>query len=302
MLESEMRTKKIFFRKHICLFVALVLFLSAVGFSQTEDLEVRVRVRRANVREQPSMKGEIIAVVKRGQILQVDRKEGEWYLVRLPLSLEGYALPGYIHESMVQVVGEEKVQPEIKVPKKRIADRPVRFGVGLLVGLPFVSDMNYDSKSNINGYFSCRVTEAFSLELSVHYIRADVEGRPSRLSAGDLSIIPVQMSIQRYFFLRDKTFLYVSGGISYHFTNFSVDDTSMSREETVESTLGFHVGAGVEYFFKETLAVKIDMKYCLASTSGSWSFIDPVLGPQSGQIDDIKLDTLLVGIGIKFFF
>ncbi len=69
--------KKIFFRKEICVFVALVLFLSTVGFSQTEDLKIRIRVRRANVREQPNMKGEIIAVVKRGQILQADGKEGE---------------------------------------------------------------------------------------------------------------------------------------------------------------------------------------------------------------------------------
>jgi outer membrane protein W len=300
--EREMRMKKILFRKEICVFIALVLFLSAVGFSQTEDLEVRVRVRRANVREQPNLKGEIIAVVKRGQILQVDRKEGEWYFVRLPLSLEGYALPGYIHESVVQVVGKEKEQAEIKKPKKRVEDRPVRFGIGLLAGLPFISDENYNSKANINGYFSYRVTEAFSLELSVHYIITDVEGRPSGLSAGDLSSIPVQMSIQRHFFLREKTFLYVSGGINYYFTNFSVEDSSMSREETVEGTLGFHIGAGVEYFVKENLILKLDMKYCFASTSGSWSYIDPVLGPQSGQIDDIQLDTLLFGIGIKFFF
>lgn len=294
--------KKIFFRKQICVFVVLILFLSAVGFSQSEDLKVRIRVRRANVREQPNMKGEIIAVVKRGQILQVDAKEGEWYLVRLPLSLEGYALPGYIHESVVQVVGEEEVQPEIKIPKKRVEDRPIRFGVGLLAGLPFISDENYNSRANINGYFSYRVTEAFFLELSVHYIKTEVEGRPSGLSAGDLSAIPVQMSIQRHFFLREKTFVYVSGGINYYFTNFSVEDTSMSREETVEGTLGFHIGAGIEYFIKENLAAKLDMRYCFASTSGSWSFIDPVLGPQSGQIDDIKLDTLLFGIGIKFFF
>ncbi len=294
--------KKFFLRKEICVFVALVLFLSAVSFSQTEDLKIRVRVRRANVREQPNMEGEIIAVVKRGQILQADGKEGEWYLVRLSLRLEGYALPGYIHESVVQVVGEEKVQPETKVPKRKLEERPVKFGVGLLVESSIFSDEDYTSNVNLNGYFSYRVTEAFSLELSVHYFIAGVEGRTPGLSAGDLSVIPVLMSIQRRFFLYEKTFAYVSGGIGYYFNSFSVGDTSMSREETAESTLGFHVGAGVEYFLKKNLALKLDMKYCFVSTSGSWSYIDPITGPESGQIDDIKLDTLLVGIGITFFF
>ena len=294
--------KKIFFRKEICVFVALVLFLSTIGFSQTEDLKIRIRVRRANVREQPNMKGEIIAVVKRGQILKVDGKEGEWYLVRLPLSLEGYALPGYIHESSVQVVGEEKVQPDTKVPKRRLEERPVKFGVGLLVGVSYLPDRDYKSAANFDGHFSYRVSEEFSLELSVHYFNTRVNGRPLGLSAGDLSVIPVQLSIQKRFLLQEKTFGYISGGIGYYFTSFSVGDTSMSREETAESTLGFHVGAGVEYFIKKNLALKLDMKYCIASTSGSWSFIDPVTGSESGPIDEIKLDTFLLGIAITFFF
>jgi outer membrane protein W len=170
------------------------------------------------------------------------------------------------------------------------------------VGASYLSDDNYNSAANFNGHFSYRVTEDFSLELSVHYFKARVEGRPLELSEGDLSVIPVQMSIQRRFFLQEKTFAYVSGGIGYYFTSFSVGDTSMSREETAESTLGFHVGAGVEYNFKKNLSLKLDIKYCFASTSGSWSFIDPITGPESGQIDDIKLGAFLVGIGITFFF
>ena len=294
--------KKIFLRKEICVFVALVLFLSAISFSQTEDLKIRVRIRRANVREQPNMEGEIIAVVKRGQILQADGKEGEWYLVRLPLRLEGYALPGYIHESVVQIVGEEKVQPDIKVPKRKLEERPVKFGVGLLYENSVFYDENYTSASHFNGHFSYRVTEEVFLELSVPYLKARVEAISPGLSEGDLSVIPVQMSIKKRFFLYEKTFAYVSGGIGYYFNSFSVGDTSMSREETVESTLGFHAGAGIEYLVKKNLALKLDVKYCFVSTSGSWSYVDPVLGPQSGQIDDIKLNALHVGIGITFFF
>ncbi|MGD8536814.1 MAG: SH3 domain-containing protein, partial [Candidatus Aminicenantes bacterium] len=102
-----MRMTQVVLKKNVCLLLTLVLFLSVVGFSQTEGMKIRVKVRRANVREQPSMESEIIAVVKRGRILQVEGKEGEWYLVRLPLRLEGFVLPGYIHESDVEVVSAE---------------------------------------------------------------------------------------------------------------------------------------------------------------------------------------------------
>lgn len=96
---------KIFKRKNLALVLGIFMFLSAAGISQAEDIKVRVRVRRANIREKPSLRSEIVAQVRRGRILQVDRKEGEWYRVRLPLKLEGYSLPGYIHQSIVKTSG-----------------------------------------------------------------------------------------------------------------------------------------------------------------------------------------------------
>jgi opacity protein-like surface antigen len=73
--------------------------------------------------------------------------------------------------------------------------------------------------------------------------------------------------------------------------------------EKVKNALGFHLGGGIEYFFKGNLAVKVDLKYCFIKTSGSRSFIDPGTGlPVSQTIDNIRLNTLLIGIGIKHIF
>jgi outer membrane protein W len=289
-------------KKRVCLLLALVLFLAVVGFSQTEDLKIRVKVRRANVREQPNMEGETIAVVRRGAILQVDGKEGEWYLVRLPLKLEGYALPGYIHESVVEVVGAEIPPSEIKIPKKRSEGKPRKFGAGLIIGGSFPSGDNYNSGVNFNAHVSYSFIEEFTLELSVQDFEMGVEGRLERLSRGDLTIIPIQLSIQKRFPFQPKTFAYITGGIDYYLNDFTLRDTSFSRVETVKNTLGFHVGSGIEYFLRENLALKLEIKVCFQSPSGSWSYIDPVTGPESGQFDNIKLDTVLFGIGVTYHF
>ncbi len=289
-------------KKRVCLLLVLVLFLCVIGFSQTEDMKVKVKVRRANVREQPNIEGETIAVVRRGTILQADGKEGEWYLVRLPLELEGYALPGYIHESVVEVVGAEIPTSEIKIPKKRSEGKPRKFGAGLIIGGSFPSGDNYNSGVNFTAYVSYSFIEEFTLELSVQGFEMGVEGRPGRLSRGDLTIIPIQLSIQKRFPFQPKTFAYITGGIDYYLNDFTLRDTSFSRVETVKNTLGFHVGSGIEYFLRENLALKLEIKVCFQSPSGSWSYVDPVTGPESGQFDNVKLDTVLFGIGVTYHF
>jgi hypothetical protein len=298
-----MRMTQVVLKKRECLLVALVLFLSVVGFSQTEGMKIRVKVRRANVREQPSIEGEIIAVVRRGVILQVDGKEGEWYLVRLPLKLEGYSLPGYIHESVVEAVSAELPQFKIKMEEKKLEERPRKFGAGLIIGASFPAGDYYNSAAYFKAHLSFKTVEEFTLELSVQGYDMGVDGNfPDGLSGGDLRIIPIQLSLRKSFPFQSNTFAYFSGGIGYYLNSFTLGDTRFNREETVESALGYHLGAGIEYFFKGNLALILEVKYFFVSTSGSWSYIDPVTGFESGQFNDIKLDSAIFGIGIAFHF
>lgn len=295
-----MRMTQVVLKKRVCLLLALVLFLSVIGFSQTEGLKIRVKVRRANVREQPSIEGEIIAVVKRGRILQADGKEGEWYLVRLPLKLEGFALPGYIHESVVEVVGAEL--PRIKIQEKKLEEKPRKFGAGLIIGASFPADDYYNSGAYFNAHLSFKTVEEFTLELSIQGFDVGVDDNPDGLSGGDLRIIPIQLSLKKHFPFQSNTFAYFTGGIGYYLNSFTLGDTSFNREESVKSTLGYHLGAGIEYFFKGNLALILEVKYFFMSTNGSWSYTDPVTGPESGQFNDIKMDSALFGIGISYHF
>lgn len=295
-----MRMTQVVLKKRVCLLLALVLFLSVIGFSQTGGLKIRVKVRRANVREQPSKEGEIIAVVKRGRILQTDGKEGEWYLVRLPLKLEGFALPGYIHESVVEVVGAEL--PRIKIQEKKLEEKPRKFGAGLIIGASFPADDYYNSGAYFNAHLSFKTVEEFTLELSIQGFDVGVDDNPDGLSGGDLRIIPIQLSLKKHFPFQSNTFAYFTGGIGYYLNSFALGDTSFNREETVKSTLGYHLGAGIEYFFKGNLALILEVKYFFMSTNGSWSYTDPVTGPESGQFNDIKMDSAVFGIGISYHF
>jgi hypothetical protein len=290
-------------QKRICTLLALVLFLSVVGFSQTEVMKIRVKVRRANVREQPSMQGEIIAVVKRGNIFQVDGKEGEWYLIHVPLKLEGFALPGYIHERMVEVVDAELPETKIKVQEKKLEEKTRKFRAGLIIGASFPADDYYNSGAYINVRFSIQTVEEFTLELSVQGFDVGVDGNfPDGLSGGDLRIIPIQLSIKKYFPFQSNTFAYFAGGIGYYLNSFTLGDTRFNREEEVESTLGYHLGAGIEYLFKRNMALILEVKYFFMSTNGSWSYTDPITGTQSGQFNDVKMDTAVFGIGISYHF
>jgi len=291
-----------FFRKKICLFLALTLFLTLTGFSLEEDLKVRVIVRRANIREKPSLSSEVIAQVRRGRILQADGKEGEWYLVRLPLKLEGYALPGYIHQSIVEVVG---AKPPVQGKKARIrkpAGEPLKYGIGGTLGSSFPSRREYRSGLDFSGFFSYGFSEKITGELAVRFFSSGVDGDPQGLSQGSLSVFPFQLSVQYRIPIDNQTAAYLAGGMGYYLNDFSVADTSFDRVEKVKNALGFHLGGGIEYFFKGNLAVKVDLKYCLIEASGSWSYNDPVTGPVSGTIENINLNTVLIGIGIKYIF
>lgn len=298
-----MRMTHVVLKKRVCLLLPLVLFLSVAGFSQTEGMRIMVKVRRASVREQPSMQSKTIAVVRKGDIFQVDGKEGEWYLIRLPLKLEGFALPGYIHESDIEVVRAELPQTEIKIQEKKLKERTRKFGAGLIIGASFPADDYFNSGAYFNVHFSIKTLEEFTLELSVQGFDVGVDGNfPDGLSGGDLRIIPIQLSIKKYFPFQSKTFAYFSGGIGYYLNSFTLGDTRFSREESVKSALGYHLGAGIDYYFKGNLAMILEVKYFFMSTDGTWSYIDPVTGQESGQFSNIKMDSVVFGIGISYHF
>lgn len=290
---------KLFKRKRLALVLVVIFFLSAVVLSQEEDLKVRVKARRANIREKPSLKSDIVAQVRRGRILQVDGKEGEWYRVRLPLKLEGYALPGYVHQSIVEVVGKKARESEGDVFQKTPSGIIHKFGAGLGFGFASLSDRDYSGGMKVGGNFYFKLTKRLFLELAVRTFKGNIESNPQGLSDGELSVIPIQLSIQGRFPLKYKFVPYVTGGISYYSNDFSLSGIWIPEyKERVDNALGFHFGSGIDYFLMDSMAVNADVRYCLVKARGGRYLIDTL---EEG-IEDISLNSFLFGIGLKYYF
>ncbi len=101
--------------KRIALSIGLVIVLSAAIPLGAQDralqaVRVKVTAEQANLRERPDIGSAVVQQIPEGTVLQADRKEGEWFLVRYILD-DGGVRAGYIHESLVVVTAEPAGPP-----------------------------------------------------------------------------------------------------------------------------------------------------------------------------------------------
>jgi len=71
--------------------------------AQERPIKLKVTAEQANLREKPDIGSAVLQQIPMGTVLEADRKEGEWYLVRYTLD-DGGVIAGYVHESLVTVV------------------------------------------------------------------------------------------------------------------------------------------------------------------------------------------------------
>ena len=104
--------------------LALILFvLVTTTFIFSDDSKVRVTASKANIRLRPTSQSAIVSTVPLGAVLEVIKKEGNWYFVKLPPDPKGIIVTGYIHQSIVEVLEEmEKVE---RVEEKKIEEKKV---------------------------------------------------------------------------------------------------------------------------------------------------------------------------------
>lgn len=105
------------------IFLGLLVFFGAVSL-QGEAIKLRVTAEQANIRERPDITSAILLQLQEGSLLEADRKEGEWYSVRVEQEGGGF-VTGYVHESLVAAVEppkpEEKAAP---VKEKPVPEKP----------------------------------------------------------------------------------------------------------------------------------------------------------------------------------
>ncbi len=74
-------------------------------------------------------------------------------------------------------------------------------------------------------------------------------------------------------------------------------------EEEVENSSGFYIGAGLDFFFTKNLALNGDIRYSIVETKGSWKVTDQISNiDTTGNLESLNLNTLMIGVGLKFCF
>lgn len=263
-----------------------------------EELKVRVIVRRANIRAEADIRSEIIGKARRGEVLRVEEKEGEWYQIRLPLKIKGYELVGYIHESIVQEVGEEK-----NLPQEEIAsfdegyEEEQKFGLGFTAGYSLLTDPNYSGSFSFGGDFIFILSRRVSFEISILGLQSIIQGDPSGLSKGKLLVVPFHFNLQARFPVSEKITPFIEGGAGYYLVRFTIDPSILNRVEEVRNAAGLHLGGGVYFFIQKNLILKTQLGYSLVKTSGTWRLTTVEL---SGEISDINLSAFIFSTGLVF--
>ena len=195
------------------------------------------------------------------------------------------------------------------VPKK-IKIGP-KSGIEFLAGYAMPSEDNYNSGLKYGGNICLGITKNVSIELSGLSFQTSVAGDPEALSKGKLSVIPIQLSIQTRFPISSRFVPYLLGGGGYYLNRFTLDKEitdawnalGFDIEEKVENAIGYHLGGGIDLFFTKNIALNVDIRYCIAKIKGSWTLIDQIIGTEtSGNLEDLNLNSLMFGGGLKFCF
>lgn len=191
----------------------------------------------------------------------------------------------------------------------------LKFGLGAAAGYMMPSSDNYTGGLKFGGNINVIVSRNIAFEINGFSSQREVEGSPDLLSKGTLTVNPLGVNLQVRFPVGDRSspnFVpYIVGGGNYCQNTFNLDDQITSNwnnlgfnvEESVENGIGFNIGAGLDYFVSENFAINVDGRYYINNSKGNWSLTDQKSnGEVSGSFDEINLNSIFIGLGLKYFF
>ena len=161
-----------------------------------------------------------------------------------------------------------------------------------------------DESAFFEGNLTWLATPWLSLEFTAGYTKTDTNAEALGVSFefGELEQIPLLLTGRFHWWNSGSTLtLYGGGGIGYYLNDFEFSSIVISTfpGSTVDAddSFGFHLAAGLEWFFADSWAVNIDLKYIWNEAD----FTSTVPGIGTGS-DEIDLDAFVVGLGIKYYW
>jgi hypothetical protein len=125
--KAEVRTMK----RSIIGFLVVAFLFPAAGLPAAQEkpaptFKIVVTAEQANIRDTPDIGSPVVQQLPEGSVLDAEKKQGEWYLVRFTRD-DGLAARGYIHESLVRELEAVPAMPVEEVrrePVKKVEEKP----------------------------------------------------------------------------------------------------------------------------------------------------------------------------------
>ena len=190
---------------------------------------------------------------------------------------------------------------------------------GLCGGFALTNEANYGNGIAFGGHLGFELTPNIAVELRATRFSFDVTGSEIGigLSKGTMAVMPLELNIQGRFPVGKSIIPYIALGLGYSLNSFDLDAellddwnaVGMTIEETVKSGLAIFAGLGLDFAIMpgpnpgQGLFINLEARYMMSKTSGSWTFTDQVSKTSTGaDLKDLKLDTIMFGLGFKYGF
>jgi outer membrane protein len=185
-------------------------------------------------------------------------------------------------------------------------DMEGRLGIGARVAYISYSDadvkgvdIEYDESVMYGLNLTYFAHKYISLELSVDWVETDLYLEDfNDLNAGEIEQIPILFSVRTHLSTNSKVSPYLTFGIGYYINDFDEDSSiSTIANIDVDDSFGWHVGAGLEYFFNDHIAFNLDLKYIMTNID-----VDGDVDGTRLRDDKIDADAFTAGVGFKYYF
>ncbi len=161
-------------------------------------------------------------------------------------------------------------------------------------------DVEEDIALGLN--FTYIVIPQFSLELTWHYFETDIEKDGAAL--GEINSLPLLLTAQYRIIPEGPVVPYVGVGVGYYINDLDVKSEARAQAKAanisyptdIDNSLGLHLNAGLDWFLTESFALNLDARYLFSEADIEGQ------GTSSDTSDEIDLDSLLIGAGVKVYF
>ena len=175
----------------------------------------------------------------------------------------------------------------------------------------YVSTPNYGKGMQYGGLVGFNFSRTFGVDFRVGMYEGDVAGEAGGLSKGTLKTVSAHLGLKVRLPINRTLSPFITAGGSYFKNSFSLDPGIVSDwaslgfevTESLDNAFGFFAGGGLDIRLTSRIQLSLDVRYCPASTKGTWSFVDTGSGTTAGDdLNDLKLNPFLSSFGIVFGF